>query len=102
MTGLKKPLLYLRPEAPRVDTAACTGCGRCIEVCPRGVITLSGGTAEVSAGRQCIECGACALNCPASAIEARSGVGCAEAIVSSMLRGRSEPACGCENDGCCC
>jgi ferredoxin len=36
----------------------------------------------------CMECGACSLNCPADAIEVKSGVGCAAAVLHSMLKSK--------------
>lgn len=72
----------------------CTGCRRCIEVCPRGVLLMSGGKAEISDIDLCIECGACEANCEFNAIEVRRGVGCAAAIIGSMISG-GEPECSC-------
>jgi hypothetical protein len=52
-----------------------------------------------------MECGACALNCPVQAIEVQSGVGCAWAMISAALRGKSmdsgECGCGGETGSCC-
>jgi ferredoxin len=49
-----------------------------------------------------MECGACAKNCPPSAIEVKSGTGCAQAVIIGKLTG-TEPHCGCsdENNDCC-
>jgi NAD-dependent dihydropyrimidine dehydrogenase PreA subunit len=82
----------------------CTGCRRCIEVCPRGVILMFGGKAEISDIDLCIECGACESNCEFNAVEVRRGVGCAAAIIGGMLSG-GEPECGCscsESRSSCC
>jgi NAD-dependent dihydropyrimidine dehydrogenase PreA subunit len=78
----------------------CTRCGRCVEVCPRGVFVLAQKTAEITDRDLCIECGACARNCPAAALEVQAGVGCAEAVINGLLRG-GEPACGCADDSAC-
>jgi NAD-dependent dihydropyrimidine dehydrogenase PreA subunit len=78
----------------------CTRCGRCLEVCPRGVFVLGRKTAEISDRDLCIECGACARNCPEAALEVRAGVGCAEAVINGMLTG-GEPTCGCGGSSCC-
>jgi len=52
-----------------------------------------------------MECGACALNCPAQAIEVKSGVGCAWAMISAARAGRDmdegECCCGGERGSCC-
>ncbi len=49
------------PEA----LAACTGCGRCVEHCPTGIVHLADGLPAVdfSAG-ECTFCGACSAHCP--------------------------------------
>jgi len=72
----------------------CTGCGRCAEVCPRGVFVMRDKKAAVTDKDQCMECGACALNCEFGAIVVDSGVGCAAAIINSMITG-GPPSCGC-------
>jgi NAD-dependent dihydropyrimidine dehydrogenase PreA subunit len=44
----------------------------------------------------CMECGACAMNCEYGAIAVNSGVGCAAALINSMLTG-GPPSCGCDS-----
>lgn len=63
-------------EIHRVDPEApCIRCGRCVEVCPVGLLPLyvaraasAGQLAEARAlgARACVECGVCAFVCPAS------------------------------------
>ncbi len=82
----------------------CTGCGRCSEVCPRGVFIMNGKRAETTVKDLCMECGACMMNCAFGAIYVNAGVGCASALIGGMVSG-SEPCCG-EKDpdkgsGCC-
>jgi NAD-dependent dihydropyrimidine dehydrogenase PreA subunit len=72
----------------------CTGCGRCVEVCPHGVFELSDEKARVVDRDGCMECGACAGNCAFGAIKVGAGVGCACAIINSMVSG-GEPSCDC-------
>jgi NAD-dependent dihydropyrimidine dehydrogenase PreA subunit len=81
----------------------CTGCGRCAEVCPHGVFTLQEKRAVVTDRDLCMECGACALNCEYGAIAVNSGVGCAAALINSMVTGGA-PSCGCDSTtgGSCC
>ncbi len=81
------------------DAEKCTGCGKCVEVCPHQVFVMEMKRAAVTDRDRCMECGACALNCEFGALKVGSGVGCATAIITGMLTG-SEPACGCDgNDG---
>ena len=66
----------------------------CATVCPRGVFEISHRKAKVADRDACIECGACAQNCPEGAVSVRVGVGCASAVINSVL--------GINNSGCCC
>lgn len=72
----------------------CTGCGRCVEVCPHEVFMLKNKKAEIIEKDLCMECGACAKNCPVGAISVKQGVGCAYAIIIGKLMG-TEPSCDC-------
>jgi len=74
----------------KLDAGRCTGCGFCLNVCPRGVIARQGRKTAIVEKDNCIECGACARNCPAGAITVQAGVGCATAILS-----RSGECCEC-------
>jgi tetrahydromethanopterin S-methyltransferase subunit A len=55
-----------------IDSAKCTGCGTCIEVCPSDVISLketnSTIVAIVTTEENCCACGACAIKCVEHAI----------------------------------
>jgi NAD-dependent dihydropyrimidine dehydrogenase PreA subunit len=97
----KTPMKYLAD----VTTLAfaeekCAGCGRCVEVCPRGVFAMRDKRAAVIDRDRCMECGACARNCDFGALTVNAGVGCAAAIITGLLTG-SEPTCGCNDSGCC-
>lgn len=80
----------------------CTGCGRCAEVCPHGVFELENKKAALTDRDRCMECGACATNCEFGAISVNAGVGCAAALINSMITG-GEPTCDCggASSGCC-
>ncbi len=114
-----KELLYLKDVVTlRLDPVKCTGCGMCLDVCPRAVLTRNNGDTNLhSSGDRrsdnegihlkanwckvgittldaCIECGACQQNCPAGALSVRAGVGCAHAVINAAL-GRTSADCCC-------
>ena len=76
----------------------CAGCGRCAEVCPHGVFEMKDKRASITDRDKCMECGACAMNCEFGAITVNAGVGCASALINSMVTG-GPPTCGCESGG---
>jgi len=76
------------------DAEKCTGCGMCLVVCPHQVFTRTNGKAQLVRRDACMECGACAKNCPAEAIAVTPGVGCAQAVINSML-GKTDSSCCC-------
>jgi nitroreductase/NAD-dependent dihydropyrimidine dehydrogenase PreA subunit len=50
-----------------IDEALCTGCGLCVEVCPKQTITMDGKKAVVT-GDESLNCGHCMAVCPTGAI----------------------------------
>jgi NAD-dependent dihydropyrimidine dehydrogenase PreA subunit len=90
-----KDLIYLSDVVTlSLREDICNGCGMCIKVCPHEVFELSAKKAHIIRRDYCMECGACALNCPVEAISVISGVGCANAVINSVLR-KTEPSCDC-------
>ncbi|MCE5335494.1 MAG: 4Fe-4S binding protein [Desulfobacteraceae bacterium] len=88
-------LVYLKDVVTlELSSDACTGCGMCAIVCPRGVFEVSARKAAILDRDSCMECGACARNCAFGAIRVKTGVGCATAVLNSMLRR--------QNTSCCC
>ena len=84
-----------------LDEEKCIGCGVCVTVCPHPVFRMNGNKrVRIEDRDACMECGACALNCPSQALKVSAGVGCAAAVINSML-GRSGISCCCsiEPDG---
>ncbi len=89
-----------------LDETKCTGCGRCIDVCPLRVLSINNKKAVIETRDKCIECGACQRNCAFNAITVASGVGCAQAFFNSLFNG-GKVVCGCDSEnknssnGCC-
>lgn len=87
-------MVYLKNVVSlELNDAACTGCGRCAEVCPHAVFAIESGRSKLNNRDACMECGACSINCPAGAIGVRIGAGCATGILNEILGRKS---------GCCC
>jgi len=51
-----------------VQTAACVACGTCVDVCPRGALTIYRGSFAQVDAVVCVGCGRCVRECPASVI----------------------------------
>lgn len=78
-----------------INEEKCIGCGMCVEVCPHAVISMNGkGSAWIEDRDSCMECGACSRNCPTEAVTVQSGVGCAAAVINTMLGRSDAPCCG--------
>jgi NAD-dependent dihydropyrimidine dehydrogenase PreA subunit len=87
-------LIYLKDVVTlRLNQEKCIGCGMCLLVCPRAVLSMANGTAEIVNRDACMECGACARNCPAEAFSVRAGVGCAVAVINSKLKRKGSSLC---------
>ena len=69
-----------------LEASHCSGCGRCLEVCPHQVFRRVGRRVCIAHRNACMECGACQMNCPAGALSVTSGVGCAQAVIHGMRR----------------
>ena len=72
----------------KINASKCTGCGKCVEVCPHQVFALEDKKAKLINFDACMECGACAKNCPAAALYVDAGVGCAAGLLVEWLRDR--------------
>ena len=46
----------------------CTGCGKCVRICPSGSWSMKGEDIEWKGMNLCFECGACFHVCPSNAI----------------------------------
>jgi ferredoxin len=105
-------MIYLKDVVTlQLDENKCTGCGMCLDVCPHQVFKMNSRHVVIKNRDACMECGACSRNCPVDAISVESGVGCAAAVINSML-GRKNSECSCsieptdaktaKKSGCCC
>ncbi len=54
---------------PTIDSAKCTGCGGCVQVCPASVFKMKAKKAAVANAKDCIGCRACEASCAAGAIK---------------------------------
>jgi NAD-dependent dihydropyrimidine dehydrogenase PreA subunit len=83
----------------QLDLDKCIGCGMCVTVCPHRVFELRDNKAAITDRDLCMECSACSANCPVEAVTVDSGVGCAAAVLSWMLKGDLSCDCCCgDND----
>jgi ferredoxin len=57
-----------------LEPERCIACGRCAQVCPRGVFTVEGIASLTHAGR-CEQCGACIVQCPTDALAFTTSTG---------------------------
>ena len=63
---LEESLQNPNPEHPLFLVRTwCKGCGLCVEICPRQVLSMGGlGKVEVVAPERCVSCGMCEMTCP--------------------------------------
>lgn len=88
-------LIYLKDVVTlQLNENKCMGCGMCLEVCPHEVFKMNSSRVFIQNRDGCMECGACSRNCPVGAISVKAGVGCAAAVINSML-GRTGGECCC-------
>ena len=50
----------------KVDDKKCTGCGKCVDICPVQAIKIEKGKAVIS--DECVDCGVCLSECELKAL----------------------------------
>jgi MinD superfamily P-loop ATPase len=61
--------LYLRGEdVIAADTAVCSGCGDCVDLCLFGALSLDDSGVVAADPRLCQGCGICRRSCPTEAL----------------------------------
>jgi len=65
--GLSRWLANLVWIQPRIETKACTRCGKCVETCPVGCISMTRVSAVIDKDK-CIQCYCCSEVCPDDAV----------------------------------
>jgi len=78
-----------------LDPARCNGCAMCETVCPHAVFCIENKKSVVRDRDACMECGACAKNCKTGAVTVQAGVGCAAAVINSMIGKNGACSCDC-------
>jgi pyruvate formate lyase activating enzyme len=77
---------YKEPEI-LLNKNDCTGCGRCVAVCPAGANGLSDFKAEVNR-QKCLRCGKCVEVCPNTARRLSGKLMSVTGVVKEVLRDR--------------
>lgn len=110
---------YEYPRVPRVRYGVCTGCGVCVDVCPRKLIDLYDAANEVFVMCKsndkgayvrkvcevgCVACGICERSCPFEAVTVQDGLAvidhtkckkcglCARQCPYDVIHARKKPA----------
>jgi MinD superfamily P-loop ATPase len=82
-----------------IDSDKCTGCGACVDACPRRAISIHGSLAMINQ-ELCSQCGICTRVCPIGAVNeiapvyAAAGEGQTYSKPLSMLPGSTGIATG--------
>jgi formate hydrogenlyase subunit 6/NADH:ubiquinone oxidoreductase subunit I len=58
----------MRGELPELTASRCTGCERCVQMCPVDCLEMAGPLPWLPRPLDCISCTVCAVICPTDAI----------------------------------
>jgi len=56
--------VYQHVAEIEIDEERCTACAKCVEACPRGVLSVGGGKLKIVDIYACSQCGECVKACP--------------------------------------
>ncbi len=56
-------------EVPVLDETLCTGCGRCVALCPTDCLSMAGPFPWMARPAACVSCAVCVAICPAGALK---------------------------------
>ena len=65
---MRDPTCMPYDALPQIDLEQCTGCGRCVALCPTQAVALINGQAAITQPAQCTFCEVCESYCPVGAI----------------------------------
>ena len=76
---------------PQLMTYAtkCTGCGRCVDACPKGAISIGehdGKFIAITDREKCVDCGACVPHCPNDARELAGTEMTVEEVLAKVMK----------------
>lgn len=59
---------WAKRELPSLDERRCTGCGRCVAICPTECLAMEGALPWLPRPVDCISCALCVFLCPPEAL----------------------------------
>jgi len=68
-----------------VNPEICTGCGKCVRLCPVAHLKKEGESVVTSASSGCIHCLNCVVNCPSKAVSLQGDLERGRAFMSNMI-----------------
>ena len=66
----------------------CTGCGRCVSICPEHAVSIENGASVIDRTR-CRGCGTCSLECPANALTLSGRTVTVDEVLAEVLKDRT-------------
>ena len=82
------PESFRKAPQLRYFSRKCVACGRCVDVCPQKVHSISDGSHQLDFSK-CTACGECLKSCPAGALEILGKEMTAQEVMATVLRDRA-------------